>query len=490
MMRMIQRFLLFMLLVALVSLPSAPVISQSPANNDASRVFGIVEGYWRPEAATELGVSWDRISFDWARIQPDGPGEFGQNIVRSEWITQSIENGRDVVGLIINTPSWASASGLPSAVPDGLYRPFDSPENYWAVFIRQIAEIYAPLGIHRWIIWDKPDIQASDLGQAHTFDGTAENYYRLVKVAHAQFSAVDPDAEVFLGGLVWWNDIALERANFLSEFLAFALNDPSANGNNFYFEGVSLNLSIWPNAAYGLNNNTDSIGNIASTVRQQLNEAGLSDKRIWISSLNAPPTLDAFGGLSDSSIGISLEQQVDFLVQSSATALGTGVERMAVFKLFDANFDSGKSIPFGLIRADNSRRPAFEAYAYAIETFSPTLSASAGRSQNARLVVLNQPTRTVFVMWSAETQPVNFWIEAAFGDQFALTDALGNPLAAPRLGVGPDNITVHVIETPPAIPDQSGAILVSGSPRIFILESSSPRSVWASLGDARGVKLH
>ncbi len=481
------RYLRYILLP--LAMFAAGVAAYSPAqlgaqeNVSTDSYFGIVDGHWRPQAADELGVSWNRITFDWARIQPDGPGDFNTEAVRPEWLHYDAQHQRQVVGLIINTPAWASASGTPTAVPDGLYLPVDSPENHWAVFLRQLVETYAPQGIHHWIIWNWPDTP-------QTFEGSIEDYYRLVKIAHSVIKPLDEEAEIFLGGLVWWYDIATERERWLARFLAIALADPTATDNNNYFDGVTLSILIRPTPFGGLNSTTDSVGDITRTIRQQLNDAGLADKHIWITELNASPTLDLMGGLPNATSGISLEQQADFVVQGMATALAAGAERVAVFRLFDADFSPGETPPYGLLRHDNTRRPAFDGYASVIQTFSGTISATAGRSTNSRLVVLNQADRTVFVMWSAGTQPVDYWVEARFDDTFTLTDPLGNTLPEPRFSVGPGDATVLVIETPPAIPDRSGAVLVSGSPRIFILNTTEDRDVWASLGDATGVQVH
>lgn len=454
-----------------------------------SETFGIVDGYWRPEATRDLGVGWDRITFDWSRFQPNGPGDFEQNAVRDEWLLYDIENNREVVGMIINTPAWASESGLPTAIPDGLYEPFDSPENNWGIFLHQLARTYAPLGIHRWIIWNKPDIQPNDPGQPHTLAGRIEDYYRMVKIADLSISAVDDEAEIYLGGLVWWNDIAMERENFLSRFLALAINDPTGPENDYFFDGVSLNITINPNPISGFNSTTDSVGDITSTVRLMLDEASLEDKQIWITELNASPTLDPTGGLSDAVIGISLEQQADFMIQATAIALAAGAERIAVYRLFDSNFEVGVSEPFGLVRFDNTQRPAFEAYRHAINTFTGTESAIAGRSQNGRLAVLEQENRTVYVMWSSDITPVNFWVEAEFAEDVVYTDVYGNALPEPRIGVGPDEVNVYVIQTSAATVDISGTVLVSGSPKILILEGDA-RSVWASTDGFNAVRLH
>jgi hypothetical protein len=220
-----------------------------------------------------------------------------------------------------------------------------------------------------------------------------------------------------------------------------------------------------------------------------LDEAGLGNKRIWITELNVSPTLDPNGGMGDASIGISLEQQADFMIQATAIALAAGAERIAVYKLFDSNFEVGVDEPFGLVRFDNTHRPAYEAYQYAIDTFTNTQSAIAGRSQNGRVSILEQDNRTVYVMWSADTTPVSFWVEAEFTEDVELRDMFGNVLPEPRIGVGPNEVNVYVIRTGGATVDISGSVLVSGSPKILILEGEA-RSVWASTDGFNAVRLH
>ncbi|NDJ86972.1 MAG: hypothetical protein GYB66_13920, partial [Chloroflexi bacterium] len=258
----------------------------------------------------------------------------------------------------------------------------------------------------------------------------------------------------------------------------------------YYFDGVTLNILIQPEPINGFNSTTYAAGDIPAAARQLLDEAGLSDKHIWITELNAVPTLDPVGGMSEATVQISLEQQVDFIVQGTSLGLAAGAERIAIYKLFDSNFNPATTPPYGLVRSDNSRRPAFDAYAHVVALFADSLTATAGRSTNARLIVLRQPSQTIFVMWSAGTESVDFWIEASFEDTVQLTDAAGNPLPEPRYGVGPSETTVHVIATPIAEVDRSGNVLIGGSPRILILDTTAPRRVWASLGDATGVRIH
>ena len=64
----------------LTLLPLAPVLARGPGDNPApppvSPRFGVVEAFYRPDDARALGVGWERVIFEWAQFQPDGPGDF------------------------------------------------------------------------------------------------------------------------------------------------------------------------------------------------------------------------------------------------------------------------------------------------------------------------------------------------------------------------------------------------------------------------------
>ncbi len=469
---------LCLLLVVVIGLGS-PSLAQD--SEDPIRIFGVVDGYWRPDDAEELGVSWERITFDWSKLQPQGPGSFEPSIVREEWITKSVASGREVVGVIVGTPIWASTNDQTNGVPSGLYEPIDSPNNLWAIFLRELMAQRTTTNIRRWIIWDRPDIRTDDPGQPATLAGSAQDYYRLLKIAHQTIKSVNSKASIYVGGLVWWNDIAAGRELFLQQFLNIVADDPASTDNNDFFDGVTLTIAIPPAPLPGINITSDSAGDITNSVRTILNQAGFADKTIWITELNAVPTADPDGGLPDAPLKITLEQQADFMIQGTALALGAGASRIAIYKLFDSNFTAGTTPPYGLLRPDNSRRPAFDSYAFAIELFNTTLTATASRSQNGRLVVLQQEGRTLYIVWSAHTQAVNFWVEAKFRDDPTVLDTFGNAQSTPRIGVGPDGVNVHVIETTPAVPDANGTVIIGGSPRILILEGE-PRRVWAAIG--------
>src|SRR5690606_1269886 len=103
--------------------------------------------------------------------------------------------------------------------------------------------------------------------------------------------------------------------------------------------------------------------------RAILERFGQGKKSIWVGEFNASPRRDPEGGIN-APFEITLEQQADYIVQASALALAAGVERLAVYRLYDDNFTPGQTEPWGLVRYDGTLRPAFYAYQSVIQRFA------------------------------------------------------------------------------------------------------------------------
>ncbi len=463
-----------------------PLSAQDPATQ-TSNPFGIADAYWRPEKASELNLAWEIIVFDWAEIQPNGPGDFQlEDVFEEAWLENAQQADREIVGMIINTPTWASSTGNPYAVPDGLYTPYDNPENLWAVFLNQFIPYMAERGIHTWFVWNAPDEVIEDSTAPLHFGGSVEDYYRLLKIGYQTIKTQDPDAQVLVGGLVGWNDVAFTREVYLQQLIDVALNDPQAEANSYFFDGIFLDIALTGNPVADVLQTSDSAGDFVTQNRLILDEAGLEDKFIWV-QLRLSPTADVSGGLPAMPVQFTSEEQADFIVQGSALALSAGADRVSVFKLYDAKFKPGETSPYGLIRHDNTERPAYISYKFITHTFAPMISASAGRSQNSRLVVITQPEQTVYVMWAFGMKSVDFWIPAEFEDTIIHYNRLGERLSDPRQGIGIDELPVYVISAPGKVPENDNQIRVSGSPYILILEGP-PRPVWAAI-DGTAVQI-
>jgi hypothetical protein len=83
-------------------------------------------------------------------------------------------------------------------------------------------------------------------------------------------------------------------------------------------------------------------------------------KPIWLMETNAPPINDPTWPVPNWTLSVTLDEQAAFMPQVLASALAAGAERIAIYKLKDTADDrAANPEPFGLIRADGSRRPAY-----------------------------------------------------------------------------------------------------------------------------------
>jgi hypothetical protein len=341
--------------------------------------FGVIESYDEPAAAGRLGVGWTRARFQWAEVQPTGPDDW-EPPLSDEELAAELAAGREVVGLLIGVPRWArDRDGLPR----GLALPPDDPDNTWAVFVGDVVARYAGR-IDRWIIWNEPDIDDPD-APGHTWDGTIEQFFQLQRTAYLATHAANPDAVVHLGAFTYFWDPA-----YFDRFLDLAAADPGAAANNHYFDVATAHLYFQPNAVY----------NVLHAFRRVLDAHGL-DHPIWLVETNAPPMNDPYWEVENWTLAVDLNEQAAFMPQAIANALAAGVERVAVYKLRDTAGDrAANPEPFGLIRWDNSRRPAFDTYRIALRLMAGTTTAERQRWDAVGQVRLAQPGQSTTVLFA------------------------------------------------------------------------------------------
>jgi polysaccharide biosynthesis protein PslG len=411
-------------------------------------LFGVVEGYYRPDDATALGVTWERTTFYWYNFQPTSAADFDTNAVQ---VDAALGAGRQVVGVIKGTPAWAG-SGSPAAVPTGIDLPYNDPGNVFGAFVTRLVSHYAPMGVHHWIIWNEPDIRPGE-GTVE-FEGEVEDYYRLLRTAYLAANAVDPAAHIQIAGNSWWHDVNANREPYLARLLRVIMDDPGAAANNYYFDGATTHIYF----------TTTSVRYILNSTQTILSNFGLRRKELWLTEFNASPRRDPNGGISGASFNVSPEQQADFIVQASALALAANVERMAVYRLYDNDFVSGQSEPWGLVRADGSQRPAFGAYQRVIQQFRGATRVRAYSNEAATLVTMSVGGKTVYVMWSDTFEGGEFLMKGAPAE-ITVQDSLGN--AIPQAG--------GTIAAPGAEHIDVDFVVVSGAVRIVTLRGGPLR---------------
>jgi len=357
--------------------------------------FGVVEAFAKPKDAAILGVGWERMVFWWKSLQPTGPDSWNNFATgHDQTINAELAAGRQIVGLLINTPAWAAAkpSARDASPPKGLYLPYDDPNNYWGHFVGLIAKRYAGR-INDWIIWNEVNIPS---GQFHTWAGSDADYARLVQVAYLAARAANPHARIILAGDPYWYD----HGALFEKLLTLLAADHT---HNAYFDVVNLHLYSRPS----------DMATIVAWYDATLSRFGLR-KPIWIAETNAIPYDDPTRKLPRGHFYASLDDQASFIIQAFAIDLAMGVRRIEVNRMVDGSDFTAGGEPFGLVRNDGSVRPAFLAYRTVVDLFSGVTSGTQHLDLTTGIytVVLRRPGDTLTVVWDQRPTPATARIPA------------------------------------------------------------------------------
>lgn len=376
-------------------------------------IYGVVEGFWFPELTCELGAGWERIIFDWSQHQPTGVDDWHTLNVDDRWLKAANQCDREVVALLKHTPEWAT-DGIPGAgVPRGLDLPIDDPGNLWAGFVRRAAEYYATRGVHHFIIWNEPDIDPGTYG--FEFEGSLEDYFKMVKVGYLAAKQGNPAAEIHLAGTTYWHNVNAGERLYVDRLLEAIVSDPDAAANDFYFDIFSLHIYF----------RTDTMYDIVYETRALLDQYGLQEKQIWVNETNAAPTDDPKWPVERPVYQLDLEQQASFLMQAAGLSLAAGAERVAVYKLYDQQLPPGGE-SFGILSpSDASKRPAFDAWKTVIRYLNGVETAQRARTDTLDSVLLTHSDgHQTLLMWARTENPAQVQISPT-GDKAMLLDQYG-----------------------------------------------------------------
>ncbi|MBE7528141.1 MAG: hypothetical protein HS099_00135 [Ardenticatenaceae bacterium] len=444
------------LVQVITAVPPSPAAAYIPPQQGAlDPRFGAIESFWAPAEAAELGVGFERILFYWNEIQPTGPNDWNTLHVHEEWLAEAQAHNRQVLGLLKNTPQWATDGEFASGVPRGLYLPIDDPGNLWANYVRRVAQYYGPLGVHNWIVWNEPDIAPHVYG--HEFAGSTEDYYRLVKVTYQVMKQVDPQAKIHIGGMTHWHD-----TGYLRRFLQVVVNDPEAAENNYFFDALTFHIYFRPETIPGI------VGN-AFAVQQQL---GISPmKQVWINETNARPSLDPEWPVQVQAFHLDLEQQAWYIPQAYALGFYAGASHIGFYKLVDINMNPGDE-SWGLIRPyDFSKRPAFYAYKHTIQYLAGFQYPIRREQSNTHyLFSFTRPQGVTRIMWARTTTPVDLRVPA-----LAASGVLVDPITGVETPVTPGGGFYNIrLEGQRC---RNGECLIGGPP-VFLVEAGvAPESI-------------
>jgi hypothetical protein len=441
--------------IGLIIAVSADPVSARPHTTPRppDRRFGIVETYANPAAATEAGAGYTRIILRWDVIQPAGPDDWKPANVPDPFIEGELAAGREVVGLLIGTPLWAcEVSRGPEACQDSRAVP---DMDYWAAFARRMAQQYRGR-ISRWVIWNEPDVwDAAHSGS--TWAGSVEDYARLLKAAYLAIKGVDPSQQVLMAGQTYFWDWSHGRRRYLDRLLEVIAADPEAPVHGYYFDAIPYHLYFNPSQTPA----------VLAEAQATLKKRGITGKEVWINETNAPPSDDQQEpAWSSPRFRVTQAEQAAFVLQEFSLGFAAGASRVAFYKLRNSA-DHPESIePYGLLRADDSPRPALAAYQVATTYLRDFRSATVERQGSAVAVTFDRGDRTTTVLWTNSRQPLRLAVRA-IASRGEVVDERGQvrPVTPSR--------GVYIIELPGAVCTNGAPCIIGGAPRLLV-ETGAP----------------
>lgn len=341
----------------------APASSAStvPARPDLPRRTGITFGsalYRWPAASVRaalddvrrLHMSWIRVDLSWTEVQPVSPDRFDWrklDLVVREAATRKLS----VLGLLTYTPGWARAAGCRG----GFVCPPRSAAEF-ADFASAAVERYAGRGITTYQLWNEPN-----LDQFWT-SPDPDAYGRLVAAAvPAMRAATSRTLTVLTGGLGYAGTDTAARARgdvdagrFLARACALSRCRVDAVG---YDPATYPNL---PSAETDPANAWQLLSRSApgrTALRAAMAGVGLGDKQVWITGFGAPTTYP--GATSGRVVSERVQGQILLDGLRLAGRARASVGAFFVDTLRDTAARGTFRDHFGLLRSDDTRKPAY-----------------------------------------------------------------------------------------------------------------------------------
>lgn len=406
----------------------------APEGADATAVLAQVKA---------CGIGWVRIDFPWSEIEPSrGVHDWS---LWDDLVGQARAAGLEIFASIGSTPAWATDG------PPGIGVPASSAD--WAAFCSAAASRYRG-AIRTWGIWNEPNLGGSWAGSRQQYIDV------LLRPGVAAIRAASPEAQVLGPELAHLTSARWYR--WLLDILQQAPDAIDIVAHHVYDRDGSLQVTKALNGSTVFGQNPNLWDLVSPSVREVLEAAHQVGKPFWLTET-----------------GWSTDQSSEDFQAAQYTGLlgdwlsGPGPTDWVGKIFFYELIDDGRPVipPWGILRPDFSRKPAFDAYRAFIAAYVPfgddadveavelPLSLRIGETGRARIVVRN----TGSVAWSR-----------AGGHQLspsAATDLLahGNQLLEPTANVLPGQTATFSFgvtgpQRPAAYPVSWRMTRVSGKP--------------------------
>ena len=456
--------------------------------------------------ALVLGAGWTRWPLYWDQVE-FAPGQYNW-AAYDRLVADDLRHGLRINAILLNKPAFFSddatqITNLYAPVfADGSDNPAPgkqlNPNNPWALFVFRAVERYKPGGVlarergwgggvRIWEVWNEPDYRPF-------WQGSIEDYARLLKVAYLAAHQADPNAVVMFGGLLYGTP-----QNWLSRVLNIYYNtDAQRAANNWYMDAVAIHSYSNPRRT----------GWLVQVAQQALSAYGIS-RPVWVNESGVSVWDEYPGPVWASAPGsqrvrrATSQQQAHYWVQSTAYAFAQGAERVFYHQLYDDCGDqpSGTDFPphngdlcgslpicfgdgFGIFRNERgatcygqhpragTARPVADAFRMVSETFGRYEFSGGTVSRTASVVTISFTLPAIggrlHVVWNRSFSAASTSISATQGSA-QLYSMQGVRGIAAQNGQ-------YTLNLPAAQPDyhpdlEGGDVTAIGGPPMIILEA-------------------
>jgi hypothetical protein len=404
--------------------------------------FGLHTNFLSPTVVLEvsrLGASWERIPFYWSDVEPANttPDRYRWNPYVDAALAQLADRRVRPILVLAGNPEWAAthAGGPIDRVP------LDELVQFMVAAVTRYST--APYNVHHWEIYNEPDNLDelyADHGGWGYFGHRPEAYVELLRRLYGPIKAVDPQAQILLGGLAYDNWTTDDPpANFAPDFLDKVL----AQGGGAYFD--LLNFHYFPHFRNKWEPYGPGLVGKANALRQKLAAYGLDKPLICTetSVVSSQPNGD--------------ELQSRYLAQGFAQGLAAGLEATLWYRLYDPPPEV-QADRYGLIDGYGNPKPAYYAYqtltrqltgARYLRTLGP---AETGSGQIEAYEFRAPGAERLLLAWTNDGQTHPLVLEAGrvvavdkLGGQTALSDGTdGRWDGRTEVKLGPSPLYLHV----------------------------------------------
>jgi hypothetical protein len=332
--------------------------------------------------ALDAGVRWVRFSaFHWDDIEPvrTEPPTYHWETVDEESLRTAAASNIELIAIIQYAPTWAQKTQGLSCGPI-----HEERLDEFAQFLQALVGRYSlpPYHVGYWELGNEPDLDPSWVTPHSVFGCWGDNddefygggyYAEMLKVAYPAIKAVDPRAQVLIGGLLLDCNPRLPDACHGAEgdTPARFLEGILLNGGGPYFDIVSFHAYTyyydWLGLGQMLNprwpEDMTAIPEKIDFVREVLAAHGYGDKKL----MNTEAALLCREATED-----CLETQTMYMPRAYAEALALEVEAQIYFSIINEAWNHT-----GLLLPDLTPKPLYYAYKTASVLLSPTTYAGA-----------------------------------------------------------------------------------------------------------------